>query len=129
MRAEGTFTVAFHAEPPYDDADGVTLGRMRVDKVFTGPLAATSTVHMLSARNLAAKSGAYVAVERITGTLDGRAGSFVVTHVGVSDRGANQLRIDIVPDTGAGALTGIRGAMEIRIADGVHHYAIDYTLP
>ncbi len=128
MNAEGTFTVAAHPEPPYDDADGVSLGRMRIEKQFVGPLTATSVVHMLAARTATQGSAGYVACERITGSLDGRTGSFVVLHVGLMDRGAHSLTITIVPDSGTGELTGLRGTMTIRIVDRVHHYALDYTL-
>jgi hypothetical protein len=69
----------------------------------------------------------YVAVERITGTLHGKSGSFVVQHSGVMTRGAPQLTIKVVPDSGTGELAGLAGTMTIRIADGKHFYELDYT--
>jgi hypothetical protein len=117
------------AEPPFDESHGVSLGRARFDKTFRGALEATSVVHMLSARTAVATSAAYVAVERLVGTLEGRAGSFCVVHLATMDRGADALRITVVPDSGSGALTGLRGEMRIRIEAGRHFYDFEYTLP
>jgi hypothetical protein len=74
-------------------------------------------------------SGAYVAVDRITGTLHGRAGSFAMLHTGIMRRGARQLTVTILADSGTGALAGIAGSFAIRIVDGQHFYDLDYTLP
>ncbi len=128
MIAKGSFEVTMHAEPPYDTADGITLARASFDKRFSGPLDASSKVHMLAARTPVETSAAYVALERITGTLDGRKGSFVVVHVGTMARGGRSLRIDIVPDSGTGELAGIAGRMNIELTEGKHLYEIDYTL-
>jgi hypothetical protein len=128
VHAQGTFDIDSELEPPYDELEGVVLARATIDKRFAGPLIATSRVHMLGART-PGQGAAYVALERITGALDGRRGSFVVTHVGVIDRGASSLTIAIVPDSGTGELAGIAGSMTIEIIDKQHHYGIDYTLP
>lgn len=124
MIVKGTFEITRESEPPYDDADGVALSRARFAKTFAGPLQATSTVEMLAARTPEATSAGYVALERITGTVDGRRGSFVVLHRGVLDRGERSLEITIVPDSGTGELAGIRGTMDIQIVDGQHHYEL-----
>lgn len=124
----GTFDVSVNPQPPLDDTDGVVLARTTVDKRFTGPLDATGCVHMTSARTPVADSAGYVAVERITGALDGRAGSFVALHTGVMQRGEQSLTIVIVPDSGTGELTGISGQMGIDIVDGRHHYTLTYEL-
>ena len=70
-----------------------------------------------------------MAIERVTGTLHGKRGSFVLQHCGVMDRGAPQLSVTVVPDSGTDALTGLSGSMQIRIEDGNHYYIFDYTLP
>ena len=118
-RAKGTFEITMYPEPPYDTRDGVTLGRIGIDKVFAGDLVATSRVEMLSARNLPLGSGAYVAIERVEGTLSGRRGSFVLRHLGTMNRGAPELSIAVVPDTATGEL-------RIDIVDGRHFYSFDY---
>jgi len=129
MSTTGTFTIKMTPDAPYDESDGITLGRVRFDKVFSGPLTATSVVHMTAARTAIADSASYVAVEKIVGTLDGKQGSFVVTHTGHMVRGAQTLTITIVADSGTGALVGISGTMDIQIVDGVHHYTLDHRLP
>lgn len=128
MNATGTFEVTMNAEPPYDVAEGVSLGRVAIDKRFSGALEATSVVHMIGARTPVEGSGGYVAVERVTGTLDGRSGSFVLLHTGVMTRGARALGVTVVPDSGTGALKGLSGAMDIEIVAGQHHYRFEYEL-
>lgn len=128
MQASGRFEVEMEGEPPYHEVDGVTLSRVTVHKRFEGPLTARGTVHMLAARTPTEGSAGYVALEHVEGTLDGRDGSFALVHQGLMDRGAQSLAIQIVPDSGCGALTGIAGTMQIRIEDGQHFYDLDYTL-
>jgi len=129
MQITGPFSVSTVQDPPYDELEGIALGRATVTKVFDGPLQAKSTVQMLGARTAVPTSAAYVAVERIVGTLAGLEGSFVVTHVGfMSAAKGFSLDITIVPDSGTGALKGISGTMAIVNKDGAHTYTLDYTL-
>lgn len=127
MNAQGPFEVSMNAEPPYETVDSVSLSRASFDKRFTGPLEARSQVHMLAVRTAHEGSGAYVATERIVGTLDGKAGSFTVVHIGQMNRGAQTLTITIVPDSGTGALAGISGHLEIRVVDRQHFYTLEYS--
>jgi hypothetical protein len=83
---------------------------------------------MLTAGTDVPGSAGYVAMERVTGTLHGRSGTFVLQHSGTMTRGAPQLAITVVPDSGTGELTGLGGKMAIIIADGKHSYELDYTL-
>ena len=126
--ATGTFTTKLDSPPPFDTTDGVSLGRSTVEKVFSGDLTATSTVHMLGARTPIPNSAGYVAVERITGTLRGKAGSFVVLHTGLMNRGEFSLVISIVPDSGTLELAGISGSMKIIFEQGKHSYLLEYEL-
>jgi Protein of unknown function (DUF3224) len=105
------------------------LGRMSIDKQFHGDLDATSKGEMLSFMNREAGSGGYVAMERVTGTLGGHSGSFVLEHNATMDHGAPELNIIVVPDSGTGDLAGISGTMKIRIENGKHFYDFDYALP
>jgi len=127
-RASGTFEVKLAPLPHYA-ADDATLGRMSLDKVLHGGLEATGRGEMLTAGGGIKGSAGYVAIERITGTLDGRAGSFAFQHLGVMTRGAGELSITVVPDSGTGELTGLAGTFTIHIVDGKHSYDFDYTLP
>jgi hypothetical protein len=131
MIAKGPFDTAnWTPEPPFEEADGVSLGHVTLDKTFHGDLSATSTVHLIVVSTPVEESRAYVAAERVVGTLNGRTGSFVLQHNATSEPGDQSLRVTVVPDSGTGELRGIRGEMDIRIApDGAHSYVLDYTLP
>ena len=126
-KARGTFDVKLNPQPVADSASG--LGRMSVDKVYHGDLDGTGKGEMLSYLTADSKSGVYVAVERVTGTLNGRRGSFVLHHTGVMNRGTPSLSVSVVPDSGTEQLTGITGTMSIIIEGKKHSYEFDYTLP
>lgn len=129
MQIKGTFEVEMKPEPPYSDIDGVAMGRVAIAKKFHGALEATSEVAMLAARNAAQPTSAgYVAIERVIGTLEGRAGTFVLQHNGIMNRGAGSLDVTVVPDSGTGALIGLSGKMKIDIIDKQHHYTLDFEL-
>src|SRR4051794_14920003 len=125
--ARGTFEVKL--TPQADGDAGAGLARMLLDKRFQGDLEATSQGQMLSAGTAVQGSAGYVALERVSGALQGRTGTFVLQHQGVMDRGRPSLTITVVPDSGTGELTGLAGTMGIAIADGQHSYDFDYTLP
>jgi len=126
-KINGTFDVKLAPQPP--DADGSQIGRMLLDKQFHGPLDATSKGQMLAFRSPVQGSAGYVAMEQVTGTLDGRKGSFVLQHSGTMTRGEQHLVLTVVPDSGTGELTGLAGRMGITITDGKHFYDFEYTLP
>ena len=126
-RASGTFEVKVSPLATDDKADA-TLGRMSIDKQFHGDLEGTSKGEMLSAATSVKGSAGYVAIERVSGTLHGRRGSFVLQHSGTMTRGAPQLTITVVPDSGSGQLVGLAGKMMITMADGKHSYDFEYTL-
>jgi hypothetical protein len=123
-QATGTFDVTFEPLP----SDEEWLGRMRVSKTFAGDLIGTGLAQMLSVGTPVEGSAGYVAIDRITGTLHGRAGSFVVQHQGLMARGHGTLTVTVVPDSGTGDLTGLAGALTITNDDGKHTYTLDYTL-
>jgi hypothetical protein len=127
--ASGEFDVKI--VPQKDEGIGdPTIGRMSVDKVYRGDLEGIGLAQMLAGMAADVKdSGAYVAIERVRGTLHGRKGSFAVHHRGVMTRGAQDLVITVIPDTGTEELKGITGTMTIDIRDGKHFYGFDYTLP
>jgi hypothetical protein len=110
-------------------SEGVSLGRVALSKRFDGDLAATGQGQMLTALTPVKGSAGYVAIERVTGTLHGRAGSFVFQHAGTMSRGAQQLAIRVVPGSGTGELAGIDGVFSLEIIEGRHLYVFDYTLP
>lgn len=127
-RARGTFQVTLAPQPADGYTDGQTLGRLTIDKQFSGDLEGTSRGQMLTGGTTVRGSAGYVAIERVTGTLGGRRGSFVLQHSGTMTRGAPQLTVTVVPDSGTEELTGLTGSMAILIEPGVHAYEFDYAL-
>lgn len=126
-RASGTFEVKVAPQAP--DAEGdAGLGRMSLDKQFHGDLEAISKGQMLAAMSSVPGSGGYVAMERVTGTLKGKSGSFVLQHSGTMTRGVPQMTVSVVPDSATGQLLGLAGVMTIKIADGKHSYDFEYTI-
>ncbi|HET9283092.1 MAG TPA: DUF3224 domain-containing protein [Candidatus Angelobacter sp.] len=128
--ATGSFDVRMTPQKPDNPTEETAnIARMTGDKQWHGDLEATSKVEMLSAGD-PRSSAVYVALERITGTLKGRSGSFVLRHIGIMNRGVPQLTIEVAPDLGTGQLAGITGKMNVIIAkDGKHSYDFEYTLP
>jgi hypothetical protein len=128
VRASGTFDVRLTPRTSKETDGGDNLVKMSIDKQFHGDLTATSKGEML-ADNMGDKgSGGYVAMERVSGTLRGRRGTFVLQHSGTMTRGAPQLTITVVPDSGTDELTGLRGEFRIDNVAGEHRYTFDYEI-
>jgi hypothetical protein len=128
-RATGPFDVKLVPQSSDSSPEGTVLGRTSINKQLYGDLEAATTGEMLSAMTGVKGSAGYVAMERVTGVLHGRAGSFVLQHSGTMSRGAQRLDITVVPDSGTGGLTGLSGTMVIRIeAGGKHFYDFDYDI-
>jgi hypothetical protein len=128
IHAGGTFDVKMTPQPPDDKGAGAAIGRYSLDKQFHGDLAGTSKGEMLAVGTAVQGSAGYVAMEQVTGTLNGRAGSFALQHTGTMTRGNPQLSVTVVPDSGTGQLVGLAGKMTIKIEDGKHSYDFEYTL-
>lgn len=128
MQAKGEFEVKRIPQDELEIGEGATVGHSRFEKRFHGPLDATSVVHMLAVMSPMAGSGAYVAMERIIGTLHGRRGSFFAQHNGIMNRGKPSLALTVVPDTGTDELVGLSGRIAIDIVDGKHFYTFDYEI-
>lgn len=127
--AKGTFEVKMNPQAAEDSVEDASIGRMALDKVIHGDLEATSKGQMLAAMSADVQgSGAYVALERVIGALNGRKGTFALQHTGTMTRGAPQLTIRVVPDSGTGELIGLEGTMTIDIVDGKHFYDFEYTI-
>ena len=130
IHAHGSFEVKLTPQKPDNPvAESANLGRMSIDKKFSGDLEATSKGEMLSVMTEVKGSAGYVALERVSGTLQGRSGTFVLQHTATMTRGAPELSVTVVPDSGTGQLTGLAGKMTIKIEAGKHFYEFDYTLP
>ena len=125
--AKGTFVVKVTPQPDEKVGDS-SVGRMSIDKLFSGDLEGTSKGQMLAAMTEVKDSAGYVAMERVQGNLAGRKGTFALQHSGIMDRGKPQLSITVVPDSGTGELVGLKGKMTINIVDGKHFYEFEYSL-
>lgn len=126
--ASGTFEVKLAPQTLSDTSADALLGRLSIDKTFHDDLTATSKGEMLSAGTNVKGSAGYVAIEKVSGSLHGRTGTFVLLHVGILNRGESYLNITVVPDSGTGALEGLLGTMNIINDAGKHSYTFDYTL-
>jgi hypothetical protein len=126
-QAKGTFEVKLNPQVETENIDE-SLGRMRIDKQLHGDLEGTSKGQMLTAGTSTKNSGAYVAVEKVTGTLHGRNGSFILHHRATMTRGTPHLEIQVVPDSGTDQLAGLAGDFKINIVEGKHFYEFDYTI-
>ena len=128
IRAAGTFEVKMTPQPLADAEAGPLLARMSIAKQLQGDLQGTSKGEMLSAGNPSEGSAGYVAIERVTGSLHGKKGSFALQHSGTMDRGEQHLEITVVPGSGTGELACIKGTMSIKIDGGKHFYELIYSL-
>jgi hypothetical protein len=122
--AKGSFEVRLNPQTAAD----ASVARLSIDKRFEGDLEATSVGEMLAAQGDVTGSAAYVAMEHVTGSLAGRTGAFVLHHVGVMTRGAAELSVRVVPDSGTGQLTGLAGTMTIDVTGGRHLYDFAWTI-
>ena len=127
MTARGTFDVKV-TQQPQDDSAGGPFGRLFLDKQFHGDLRAAGKGQMLAAGTAVQGSGAYVAFELVTGSLNGKRGSFILQHKGTMRNGIYVMHVTVVPDSGTDELAGIAGAMTIVIEGGKHSYEFEYTL-
>jgi len=127
--ATGTFDVKLNPLKQEAPAEDAGLARLSIDKQFHGDLTGKSVGEMMAVRTAIKESAGYVAIERVSGTLAGRSGHFVLQHTGIANRGALQLTVGVVPDSGTDGLTGLAGSMAIVVEGGKHSYTFTYTLP
>jgi hypothetical protein len=128
VKAVATFINTVYEEEPYDDRDGTVLGRIHITRRFEGDLEGESTAELLTAR-ASAGSAAYVALDIIVGRLHGRSGSFILQHRGVVSAAGAETAGAVVPDSGTGELTGLRGESRISVSeDGTHTLTLEYEL-
>lgn len=125
--ATGTFDIVVTPVPPKDSHE--RTGHLTFTKVFHGQIEGASSGDMLAVGTGASAAGAYVAIEWITGKLDGKEGSFALHHNGVKQNGQATMDIAVVPGSGSGQLAGLEGKFEIRQEGGKHFYRFAYTLP
>jgi hypothetical protein len=124
--ARGSFTVSIQ---PLTPAPAEGLSRFSINKQITGDLRATSKGEMFSGGDPKQGAAGYVAIEVVTGTLNGKHGSFALQHMATMDQNGNKMSVVVVPGSGTGELKGVAGVFTIQIANGQHSYDLEYTLP
>jgi hypothetical protein len=124
--ATGTFEVKMN--PQDDESDDKSLGRMTIEKQWHGDIEGASKGQMLIGGDVTKGSAGYVAIEKVSGTLTGRNGTFILQHSATMTRGEGQLTITVVPDSGTDQLAGLTGKLIIKIESGKHFYDFDYSL-
>jgi hypothetical protein len=124
--AKGSFNVTI---TPQESAPDAPVARMLLYKEFHGDLEAVAHGEMMAAHEPLTGAGVYVAIDRVTGTLNGESGSFLIAHRGIRNAEGQELSIVIVPGSGTGKLTGISGTVGIDIVDKKHYYTVTYELP
>lgn len=129
MKATGTFEVKSTPVAAEDKVGDPLIGRLALDKQFSGALTGTSKGQMLGFQGETPGTGGYVAMEMVNGTLDGKKGSFALQHIGTMGDSKFDLNISVVPGSGTGELKGISGKMAVIIEGGKHSYVFEYTLP
>lgn len=127
--ATGLFDITLQPQSLSPVAETTGLGRLSLDKVFSGDLQASSHGEMLSFRSSTPGSAGYVAMECVQGSLHGRSGSFVLQHSASMAQGQSTQSITVVPDSATDALQGLSGTMQITIDNGQHSYHFEYQLP
>ena len=129
MRATGTFDVKITPQASDLAPEGPNLGRMSLEKQYHGDLDGAAKGEMITAAGMAVRqSAAYSAVERVSGSLHGKKGSFALQHTGVMTRGTPSLNVTVVPDSATGDLAGLTGRMDIIIEGKQHSYVFDYEI-
>jgi hypothetical protein len=128
-RATGTFEVKLAPQEASAEGQQAAVGRMSIDKQFSGDLVGSSKGEMLMVQTAVKGSAGYVALERVTGTLAGRSGTFLLQHTGLMAQGTPSLTVTVIPDSGTADLVGLSGSMNIDLSTGAHLYTFDYTLP
>lgn len=123
--AKGSFNVTI---TPQESAADAPVARMLLYKEFHGDLEAIAHGEMMAAHEPLTGAGVYVAIDRVTGTLNDKSGSFLIAHRGIRNADGQELSIVIVAGSGTGQLTGISGTVGIEIVEKKHYYSVEYEL-
>lgn len=129
MTINGSFEIKTSPQANDETSEKIGIMRMSFEKKFSGALDGTGLVSMMGMMNKELGSGAYVALEKFSGTLEGRAGTFCFQHNSKMSRGKTEQSISVVPDSGHGELKGLSGQMTIDISEGKHFYTFEFEIP
>jgi len=123
MQAKGYFEVTLN--PANDQI--APAGRMLIEKTYHGDLRGSAVGQMLSKRTDEGVA-VYSAIEEFSGVLDGKTGTFTLSHYGIMSAQGQELKIEIIPSSGTDELKGITGSLELIMEGGVHNYTLNYHI-
>ena len=107
-RAVAKVAVQTSEATPYDDTVSPALMEVRLMETFTGDINGDSPVRALEVRR-DDRSASLVSMQRVRGTLGGRAGTFVLQGQETVENGKISATWFVVPGSGTGELIGLRG--------------------
>jgi Protein of unknown function (DUF3224) len=107
-RAKTKITVQSSEAEPYDQTVSPALVEIRLRETFTGDIEGESPVRALQVRR-DDRTASLVSVQRFRGRLGGRRGTFVLQGSEIVDRGKIEAKWFVVPGSGTGDLSGLRG--------------------
>ena len=127
--ATGTFQVTGGMDDPYEELEGgLKLTRASGTQTFTGDIEGDGAVNWLMLYR-ADKSAHFVGLQRITGSVGGRRGAFVLAAEGDHEGGSSRIRLTVVPGSGTGELVGIDGTGSMTAPGGPEGtYELQYTI-
>ncbi|MCY0944839.1 DUF3224 domain-containing protein [Streptomyces antarcticus] len=131
VETAGRFTYAGWEELPVGSPDGAPrLARALVTNTFTGGVEASGTSCAYTIAYTGESVGSYTGMELLSGSVDGRRGSFVLEESGTFDAGGTTCRFAVVPGSGTGDLTGLSGSggFTHRHGEASVAYAFSYRL-
>ena len=126
---QSTFEIVSWNEQPYDEAPNTRkLARARVVKRFAGDLVGEGTLDYLFLYREDG-SATFVGLERVTGTLLGRSGTFVLQHLGSWADNVARSTYEIIAGSATGELAGLSGAGVSAVTHATPHpFALDVEL-
>ncbi len=127
--ASSRFTIKTWDEKPYNEGQDLPkLTRATVMKTFTGDIAGESHVEYLMMYR-SDGSATFVGIERVVGSLAGKAGSFVLQRTGVFENGMAKESYVVIPGSGTGELRDLRGEGTSAVGHGMEHpLTLNYEL-
>lgn len=127
--ARARFAITSWDEKPYSEGPNQPkLTRATVTKTFTGDIDADSQVEYLMMYR-ADGSAAFVGLERVSGRIAGKSGSFVLQRTGLFEDGQAKESYSVIPGSGTGELHGLRGQGTSSVGHGMEHpFTLDYEL-
>lgn len=127
--ANARFAITSWDEKPYAEGQGQPrLTRAAVTKKLTGDIEGESHTEYLMVYRPDG-SATFVGIERVTGRIGGKSGSFVMQRLGAFESGQAKESYSVIAGSGTGELRAIRGEGESSVGHGMEHpFTLSYEL-